>query len=80
MGRLRKPVVTPDPKNIRRCSACGIVENGELCNEVLTEYRGRLICSSCYNAWRAMEKEEEVKFLEFKWRGQEIPNAARASS
>jgi len=50
------------------------VEGGNLCGEVLTEYRGHLICSFCFRQWQAMEKEKgvEVKFLDVKWRGEKI--------
>jgi len=53
----------------RQCSVCGIIERGACCSEVLTEYRGHLICSSCFRSWQATEKKEgwEVGFLKFKW-------------
>ena len=59
----------------RQCSVCGIIEGGDLCAEVLTEYRGIIACSFCIRGWQAMEKETggEVEFMDFKYRGRKIP-------
>ena len=63
------------PHNKCQCSVCGIIEGGDLCAEVLTEYRGIIACSFCIRGWQAMEKETggEVEFMEFKYRGRKIP-------
>jgi len=50
------------------CEACLIIEGGNLCNEVLSEYRGHNICDWCLRKWRELEKRcrRVIEFEQFK--------------
>ena len=50
------------------CEACFIVEGGEQLREVLSEYRGYMICSRCQLGWIKLEERQgkAVDFNEYK--------------
>jgi len=50
-----------------RCEGCSIYENGAVCREVLTEYRGQKLCSWCSLNWQKIEKRlgRTVEFEEY---------------
>jgi len=51
-----------------RCAGCSIYENGAVCREVLTEYRGQKLCSWCSLNWQKIEKwlGRPVEFEEYR--------------
>ena len=50
-----------------RCEACGIIEGGKVCREVLSEHDGEMVCSWCESKWKKREEREgrEITFYEF---------------
>ena len=51
-----------------KCQSCDVVEDGEICHEKLTDYRGHGICGWCIARWQKLEIKlgREVEFERFK--------------